>query len=69
MNINRGLDTAIGIGTFLTVKKNQIFTDTHSISPKGVTSGGVHLHCLTPGQHSSEETSQRRRAVGDTISD
>ena len=29
----------------------------------------VHLHGLAPGQHSSEETSQRWRAVIDTVSD
>ena len=39
------------------------------ITPKSVTSGGAHLRCLAPGQHSSEETSQRRRAVGDTLPD
>ena len=31
---------------------------TCSIMPKGVTSGGAHLHDLAPGLHSSEETSQ-----------
>ena len=34
--------------------------------PKRVTSAGAHLRGLAPGQHSSEETSQRWRAVGDT---
>ena len=29
----------------------------------------VHLGSLAPGQHSSEETSQQRRVVGDSISD
>ena len=38
------------------------------ILQKRVTSGGAHLHDLAPGQHSSEETSQRWRAVGDTVS-
>ena len=34
--------------------------------PKRVASdGGVHLHGLALGQHSSEETSQRLRAFGD----
>ena len=42
---------------------------TRFITPKRVTSGGIHLRDLTPGQHSSEETSQRWRAVGDTVSD
>ena len=40
-----------------------------SITPKRVTSGGIDLRDLSPGQHSSEQTSQRRRAVGDTVSD
>ena len=35
--------------------------------PKRVTSGGAHLHCLAPGQHSSEETSLRWRAVDDSM--
>ena len=30
---------------------------------------GIHLHGLVPGQHSSDKTSQRRRAVGDTVFD
>ena len=33
------------------------------------TSGGTHLHGLTPGQHSCEETSQWWRAFRDTASD
>ena len=33
-----------------------------------VTSSGAHLRGLARGQHSSEETSQRWRAVGDTVS-
>ena len=37
------------------------------ITPKRVTSGGAHLRCLAPGQHSSEEISKRWRAVGDTV--
>ena len=41
---------------------------THGITPKCVTSGGVHLRGLAPGQHSSEKTSQRWRAVDDTAS-
>ena len=40
---------------------------TRGFSPKRVTSGGVHLLDLAPGQHSSEETSQRWRAVGGTV--
>ena len=41
---------------------------TRGITPKRVTSCGAHLRCLAPGQHSSEETSQRWRIVGDTVS-
>ena len=40
---------------------------TRGITPKRVTSGGTHLRGLAPGRHSSEETSQRWRAVGDTV--
>ena len=38
------------------------------ITPKRVTSCGGHFRGLAPGQHSSEETSQRWRVVGDTVS-
>ena len=38
------------------------------ITPKRVTSGAP-LHSLAPGHHSSEETTQRWRAIGDTASD
>ena len=48
-------------------KKNLHYS--RGITPKRVTSGGVHLRGLAPGQHSSEGTSQRWRAVGDTVSD
>ena len=47
-------------------KSNHYIRD---ITAKRVTSGEVHLRGLAPGQHSSEETSQRWRAVGDTVSD
>ena len=40
---------------------------TRRITPKRVTSCGAHLRGLAPGQHSSEETSQRWRVVGDTV--
>ena len=40
---------------------------TRGITPKCVTSGGAHLRCFASGQHSSEETSQRWRVVGDTL--
>ena len=39
------------------------------ITPKRVTKGGAHLRGFARGQHSSEETSQRRRAIGDIVSD
>ena len=39
---------------------------TRDIPPKRVTSGRAHLRGLASGQHSSEATSQRWRAVGDT---
>ena len=37
------------------------------ITTKRATSGEAHLRCSATGQHSSEETSQRRQAVGDTV--
>ena len=40
---------------------------TRGITPKRVTSCGAHLRGLAPGQHSSEETSQWWRVVGDTV--
>ena len=36
------------------------------ITPKRVTSGGIHLRGLASEQRSSEETMQRRQTVGDT---
>ena len=54
--------------TDIQIKKSNLHY-TRSITPKRVTSGGVHLSGLAPGQHSSEETSQRWRAVGDSTSD
>ena len=36
--------------------KNSNLLNTRGITPKRVTSGGVHLRGLAPGQHSSEET-------------
>ena len=36
---------------------------------KRATNGGAHLRVLAPDQHSSEETSQRWRAVNDTVID
>ena len=56
----------------LSLHKNQIFIMlgcSRYITPKRVKSEGVHLHDLSPVQHSSEETSQTWRAVGDAVSD
>ena len=50
---------------FAVVKSNLHYT--RGITPKRVTSGGAHLRGLAPGLRSSEETSQRWRAVGDTV--
>ena len=36
---------------------------------KRVTNGGAHLRGLAPEQRSTEETSQRRRVVGETLFD
>ena len=50
------------IWIIITCGKNAKYSNLHytrGITPKRVTSGGVHLRGLTPGQHSSEETSQR----------
>ena len=57
----------IEVGYFLFQKSNLHYT--RGITPKRVTSGGAHLSGLAPGQHSSEDTSQRRRAVICTGSD
>ena len=47
-------------GGILPVKKSKSNLHyTRGITPKRVTSGGAHLRGLAPGQHSSEETSQR----------
>ena len=40
---------------------------TRGITRKHETGGGAHLRGLAPGLHSSEETSQRWRAIGDTV--
>ena len=49
------------------IKSNVHYT--RRIAPKRVTSGGTHLRGLASGQHSAEKTSQRWRAVSDTVSD
>ena len=50
-------------------KPNIHYKYTRGITPKRVTSDGIHLCGFAPGQHSSEETSQRSRVVGDAVSD
>ena len=50
------------------ISNQKNFHYTRGITPKRVTSGGVHLHGLAPGLHGSEETSQWWRAVSDTVS-
>ena len=47
------------------LKSNLLYT--RSITPKRVTSGEANLRCFAGGQHSSEKTSQRWQAVGDTV--
>ena len=47
------------------IKSNLHYT--RRITPKRVTSCGAHLRGLAPRQHSSKETSQRWRVVGDTV--
>ena len=47
------------------IKSNLHYT--RRITPKRVTSCGAHLRGLAPGLHSSEETPQRWRVVGDTV--
>ena len=49
------------------VKPNQIVHYTRHVTPKRAMSGGAYLRGLAPGQHSSEETSQRWQAVSDTL--
>ena len=48
-------------------KIKSILHYTHVIAPKRVTNGDARLRGLSPGLHSSEETSQRWRAVGNTV--
>ena len=48
--------------------KKSIVCKAKKSKPMRVTSGGLHRCGLEPGQHSSEETSQRWPAVGDTVS-
>ena len=54
------IDTIIEI-----FKSNHHYT--RGTTSKRATSGGIHLRSLASGQHSSEETSQRWRAVANTV--
>ena len=47
------------------VKSNLHYT--RGITPKNITSGRAHLRGVAPGLHSFEESSQRGRAIGDTV--
>ena len=49
------------------IKSNQNLHYTRGSTPKRVRSGGALLRGLAPGEHSSEETSQRWRAAGGTV--
>ena len=51
------------------IKSKSNLHDTRSDTPKPETCGGIPLRGLALGQHSWENTSQRWRAVGDTVSD
>ena len=54
--------------TVFASNQNRIESSLQGTTPTRVTSGGIHTRGLAPGQHSSEETSLRWRAVGDTAS-
>ena len=45
-----------------------VITPSRGTTSKRITSGGAYLCGLGPEQHSSEETSQQWRAVGDMVS-
>ena len=47
-----------------TFKTHLHYRPTRGITPKRVTSGGIHLRDLAPGQHSSEESPLRWRTDG-----
>ena len=49
----------------LHIKSNLHYT--RRITPKQLTSGGAHLRGAAIEPHSSEQTSQRWQAVGDTV--
>ena len=52
--------------SLLTHLKKKKLHYTRRITSRSVTSAEAHLRDLAPEQHSSEETSQRWRVVGDT---
>ena len=54
---------------YLLSKINSNLHYSRGITPKRVTNAtaGVYLHSLAPGKHSFDETSQRWRAVGDSV--
>ena len=56
------LRTVVSESRYLNQNQNNL---TRGITPKRVTSGGVHILGVAPGQYSSEGTLQRLRAAGD----
>ena len=66
--VNKTIPTFCKFFPVLTKKKSTLHY-TRGITPKRVTTGGVHLRDLALGQHNSEETTQQWRDVGDTVSD
>ena len=58
----------LGTGSCYHSKKLKLHY-TRGITSKRVTSGGAQIGGLALGQHNSEETTQRWRAVGKTVSD
>ena len=61
-------DSLIQVDKIVMSNQKSKFYDTRGVTPKRVTCGGAHFCGLAPGQHISEETPQRWRAVGDTVS-
>ena len=67
--MNSQIPTLSIVNIFATqdLKKSNLYC-TRGITPKRVASGKVYFRYLAPVQHSSEETSQRWRVVGDAVS-
>ena len=62
------INTALSVYLiFVKIKKQIFIIYTRVITPKRITSGMAHLRGLAPRQRSSTKTSQRWRAVGDTV--